>query len=363
MAAERGERIVPVAFEFYTVDAAGPTSEIENIQRLLAESDLGWDSRVETFVVCRRGAELIACAGLDRGVVKCVAISPPYRGSSLSLRLGGELIRVAADGGHFHLFLFAKPDNAVLFGGWGFHSLVEVPDKVTLMENSPVAIRHYCEYLRTLRQPGGKVGCIVMNANPFTLGHRYLAETAAAACNWLHVFVVREEASTFPYADRYELTSQGLSGIGNITVHHGSEYMISRATFPSYFLKEKCTIDEVFAAVDLLLFREYIAPALGITHRFVGTEPVCPVTNRYNEDMQYWLERADSRAPEIGVVIVPRTMSSGGPISASEVRRLIKNEDHRAVSKLVPESTQRLLVSRYGGIRTAGRIEANGEDH
>jgi [citrate (pro-3S)-lyase] ligase len=344
----REEGVVPAELEFYTVDAGELSQEREQIERLLRESDLGWDSRVGTFVVCREGAQLIACAGLDRDVVKCVAISPAFRGSSLSLQLGSELLKVAMERGHFHLFLFTKPENAVFFRGWGFYPLVEVQDRVTLMENSPIAIRKYCKDLQALRQPGGKIGCIVMNANPLTLGHRYLAEIAAGACDWLHVFIVREEASMFSYAERYELASQGLSNIRNITVHHGSEYIISRATFPSYFLKGKCAVDECFTAVDLLLFREYIAPALDITHRYVGTEPICQVTNKYNQDMKLWLEAANSRSPSIEVVEVPRTTWRGGPISASEVRRLLQDKSLGKIEELVPESTMNLLISRFG---------------
>lgn len=339
---------MPAELEFYTVDDGELSQEREQIKRLLSESDLGLDSRVETFVLCKKGAQLIACAGLDRDVVKCVAISLAFRGSSLSLQLGSELLKVALERGHFHLFLYTKPENAALFRGWGFYPLVEAPDRVTLMENSPLAIQQYCKDLQALRQPGGKIGCIVMNANPFTLGHRYLAGIAAGACDWLHVFIVREEASMFSYAERYELAFQGLSDIRNITVHHGSEYIISRATFPGYFLKGECTVDQCYTAVDLLLFREYIAPALDITHRYVGTEPICPITNKYNQDMKFWLEAANSRSLSIEVVEVPRITRHGSPISASEVRRLLQNKDLRKIKELVPESTMSLLNSRFG---------------
>ncbi|EFA28598.1 ABC transporter, ATP-binding protein, partial [Haemophilus influenzae HK1212] len=38
-------------------------------------------------------------------------------------------------------------------------------------------------------------GSIVMNANPFTLGHRYLIEQALQQCDHLHLFIVGEDAS------------------------------------------------------------------------------------------------------------------------------------------------------------------------
>lgn len=45
----------------------------------------------------------------------------------------------------------------------------------------------------------------MMNANPFTNGHRYLIQQAAAQCDWLHLFLVKEDSSRFPYEDRLDL--------------------------------------------------------------------------------------------------------------------------------------------------------------
>jgi len=132
------------------------------------------------------------------------------------------------------------------------------------------------------------------------------------------VFVVREDASLFSYADRFELLAEGVKDIQNLTLHQGSDYIISRATFPGYFLKEKATIDHRWTAIDLLLFRECIAPALGITDRYVGAEPFDPVTNQYNRDIKTWLEQATSGAPPVTVVEVPRAAIRGTPISAAE---------------------------------------------
>jgi cytidyltransferase-like protein len=45
-------------------------------------------------------------------------------------------------------------------------------------------------------------GIIIMNANPFTKGHRYLIEQAAQQVEHLIVMVVEEDASRFSYAER-----------------------------------------------------------------------------------------------------------------------------------------------------------------
>ena len=222
---------------FYAVQPKDAPAEMEEVRKLLAANDLELDDQIEVFVVCRSDGRLVACAGLDHYTIKCVAVAEDVRGESLSLELGSEVVQLAAARGQFHLFLYSKPRNLPLFRGWGFYPLVEVPERVVMMENSPVALERYCDSLRAQRRPGEKVGGIVLNANPFTLGHRYLVEQAARACDWLHVFVVKEDASMFSYADRYALVAAGVKGIDNLTLYPGSDYIISRATFPRYFLK------------------------------------------------------------------------------------------------------------------------------
>jgi len=333
--------------DFYTVQPKDAPPEMEEIRKLLASNNLELDDQIEVFVVSRRQGRLVACAGLDHYTIKCVAVADDVRGESLSLALGSEVVTLAAARGQFHLFLYSAPHNLPFFRGWGFYPLVEVPQRVVLMENSPVAIKKYCDSLREQRRPGRTIGGIVLNANPFTLGHRHLVEQAARACDWLHVFVVKEDAWLFSYADRFALVAAGVKGIDNLTLYPGSDYVISRATFPGYFLKEKMIIDHSWAAIDLLLFREYIAPALGITHRYVGTEPFDPVTNNYNADMKHWLRHAASAAAAITVVEVPRACTRGTAISATEVRGLLAHGDFSRIKELVPTTTLQFLEARF----------------
>jgi len=345
-------RPMTTQFEFSTFSPQYDPQQMEEVRTLLADRQLELDTRVEVFVLCRTKGRLIACGGLDRNVIKCVAVAPEFSGQSLSLRLGSELIALAATKGQFHLFLYSAPHNRELFCDWGFHPLVEVPGLVLLMENSPIEIRTYCDSLRSQRRPGARIACAVVNANPFTLGHRFLLEQAAGQCDWLHVFVVKENASKFPYSDRFALVAQGVEGISRLTLHEGSDYIISRATFPGYFLKDKVVIAHSWAGIDLLLFREYIAPALGITHRYVGTEPLDTVTNNYNADMRYWLQEAPA-ARAITFVEVPRASVDGSPISASAVRSLLAEGDFTAIEKLVPQSTLKFLQTKYAAARLA----------
>jgi len=331
-----------------TVDPRDSAAEMAEVRELLEGNDLTLEAGIEVFVVGRSQGRIVACAGLDHATIKCVAVARAWRGESLSLRLGTEIVRVAAQRGRYRLFLYTPPPKQQFFRGWGFNPIVEVPGLVVFMENSPTGIREHCDRLRAERRAGRKIGGIVLNANPFTLGHRYLVEQAAAACEWLHVFVVGEDASYFSYADRIALVAAGVKGIDNLTLHAGSDYIISRATFPGYFLRDEATVARSWAAIDLLVFREYIAPALAITHRFVGTEPFDAVTDTYNAEMQHWLQEAARAAPPVIVVEVPRATVRDVPISASEVRRRLTHGDLAGVDELVPPTTLEFLKARLG---------------
>ena len=160
--------------------------------------------------------------------------------------------------------------------------------------------------------------------------------------------MVKEDVSLFTYQDRYYLAQENIAGIPNLTLHAGSQYMVSRATFSCYFLKDQGIVGKCHTAVDLLMFRNHIAPALGITHRFVGTEPFCPTTEKYNNDMMVWLQDpVRGSGPEIEVVEIPRTEHDGTAISASEVRRHLYTGDLGSIRNLVPPATFELLKTKY----------------
>lgn len=319
----------------------------EEIAAFLASCGLELDAGVPDFVTVRSGRQLVACAGMDDDTVKCVAVSPALRGGNITARLITEVTNLAAERGRYHLFLYTKPENVPLFAGCGFYPLVDSPGRVVLMENTPSGLARYCEGLAAKRRPGARIGSIVMNANPFTYGHQYLATQAEAACDWLHVFVVAENSSLVTYEDRLALVREGLAGFTRTTLHPGSAYMISKATFPSYFLKDRGIVDACHTAIDLRLFRQFVAPALGITHRFVGTEPFCPVTRKYNADMKHWLMEAPSSAPPVTVVEIERRALGGKAISASEVRRRLRGDDFEGMAELAPKATVDLLRAKY----------------
>ncbi|WP_462363731.1 adenylyltransferase/cytidyltransferase family protein, partial [Pyramidobacter porci] len=210
---------------------------------------------------------------------------------------------------------------------------------VLLMENRRDGVKRFVASLeRPVRD--GVIGAVVANCNPFTKGHRYLMETAASQCDFLHVFVLSAEKSLFPAALRLEMVRRGTSHLKNVAVHPTGDYLISAATFPDYFLKDKARAGDVKCELDLTIFARCFAAPLNITRRFVGTEPFSPVTERYNEAMKAFL-------PPLGVEVteVPRCEAGGAPISATRVRALLERGglDEPELAELLPETTLALL--------------------
>ena len=314
-------------------------SMLEELKAFLQADGLRYDEGVE-FTVCVMDGDKIAATGsLDGKICKCIAVSPAYQGEGLSATVLTALRKEAFDRDRRHLFLYTKPKNRWMFEDLGFFAVAETTDTL-LMENKR---RGLDDFLSSLPRPdnAGITGAVVANCNPFTLGHRYLMEEAAKQCDTLHVFILSEDKSTVPAADRLRLAREGLADLPNVLVHPGGDYLISSATFPTYFLKEQAKGAEVFCQLDLELFSTRFAPYFGITKRFVGTEPLCQVTNAYNAAMEALLPRRG-----IEVVQLQRKESDNAPISASRVRALWKEGNFDELATLVPETTLAYLKEK-----------------
>lgn len=274
---------------------------------------------------------IVACGARSGRVIKQLAVSPAAEGEGACASLLSELISNAYQAGHTHLFLCTKPRNKAMFQSVGFFPIAETSDAL-LMENRRNGIDRF---LSSLPHPDGKIGAVVCNCNPFTLGHRHLIETAANECDWLHVFVLSEDLSRFSAEERLELVKLGTAHIPNCFVHQSEDYLVSRATFPAYFIKDSGRVDSVRADLDIALFAKRIAPSLGISVRFVGEEPFCPVTRTYNERMKELL-------PQNGIEL--REIPRFNDISASRVRALMEQKDYEAIKSLVPETTYEAIL-------------------
>lgn len=177
-------------------------------------------------------------------------------------------------------------------------------------------------------------GAVVVNCNPFTLGHRYFIEYAASRVEHLYVFVVEENLSYFDFDTRLYLVVEGLKDLTNITILRGGKFIMSTTTYPEYFSKDEIKSTFLDASKDMDIFGKYIAPVLNITMRFVGEEPLCYVTNEHNKQMRNIL-------PTYGVHVeeVTRKMYNGQVISASLVRKFSQNAQIDKIKNIVPLST------------------------
>ena len=183
-----------------------------------------------------------------------------------------------------------QAERAKFFEDLGFCEITRVENRLVFMENRPDGFERYLRGLEAAKTTG-KSAAIVMNANPFTRGHQYLVEKAAAACDTLHLFIVSEDASLVPFAVRKKLVAEGVKHLPNVVLHDSGPYIISNATFPSYFLKDEAAVIDGHARLDLAVFTR-IAGALNITARYVGEEPTSQVTGLYNQIMSQQLPKA-----------------------------------------------------------------------
>lgn len=333
-----------------TISPSSDSPVMDQVRALLERVDISIDGDVEILALAWDDGELIGCMGLAGPVVKSAAIAPEHQGRNLMGILLTEVRYLALERGHSKLFLYTKPMYEQMFTQAGFNLLATVPNLVVLMEDDPHGLSDYLAGLAKSRVEGDRIAGIVVNANPFTLGHQYLVQTAARECDHVHVFVVGEDVSQFKYEDRFALVKAGVAALpeaDRITVHPGSRYIVSRASFPQYFLKEDADISRAFTGIDLQIFRNHIAPVLGIRHRYVGTEPASEITNRYNEEMLHWLT-VPSEYPPIEVHIVERVGREGIEfISASKVRAFIQSGDLETLERILPPTTFDFVKKTY----------------
>ena len=319
----------------YTISQVYPTDKqtLAQIDALLQKEGIRRDGNLDYIcAMFDENYKVIGTGSCFGNTLRCFAVSSDHQGEGLLNQIITHLIEVQYARGNLHLFLYTKVKSAKFFGDLGFYEIARVEDTLVFMENRRDG---FGSYLRNLEKTktGGKSAALVMNANPFTLGHQYLVETAAAACDTLHLFVVSEDASLVPFAVRKRLVAEGVAHLPNVILHDSGPYIISTATFPSYFLKDEAAVISGHTRLDLAVFTK-IAKALNITARYVGEEPTSQVTGLYNQIMAEQLPRAG-----IDCIIVPRKEVNGKAISASTVRQCLQAEEWATLETLLPQTS------------------------
>ena len=377
--------------EIQTLNPATPRQR-QRIEAFLKRNGLRIDDMNYYAAVLDDDGEMIAGGGLKDDVIKCIAVDDAHKGEAIANTLVSHLISHANQEGYSCIKLFTKPKNRQLFESLSFRLLAEAPEAI-LMETGIGGISNTVEALKKIKEESEKYkeynkeckedskeckedskeckeeektnlntstpqhlntsylntstpqhlntstprgGVVVMNCNPFTLGHRYLIEQAAKQVERLYVMVVREDCSLFAYTERKAMVEQGVADIENVNVIDGSDYAISRATFPTYFLKRLDDAADTQMLLDLDLFRRHISPALGATVRFVGTEPTDQLTRRYNQLMHEALKDVRETA---------RLEKDGYAVSASRVRKAMEEGDMNTIRQLVPPTTLPYIIA------------------
>ena len=315
---------------FPALIAADRAAWLELLQREGIRSEANLDA---VYGIYSDDGALIATGARYRNILKCIAIDHEHQGGSLFNELMSGLMRDVFACGHRACYVYTKADARDAFRHLGFCDIAHVDDTLYFLENAVRGLPHYLQALRGQYVAGSHIAAIVMNANPFTNGHRYLVEKAARENDVVHLFVLSEDLSHYPGSVRLALVQAGIAPLKNVYVHPTGDYIISAATFPSYFLREDDDVTTIQARLDARIFKEHIAPALGITKRYVGHEPYSAATAIYNNALQ----QEFAGTPQLE--IVERLRADGEYISASRVRELIANGNLEAVRPLVPPTT------------------------
>jgi [citrate (pro-3S)-lyase] ligase len=300
--------------------------------RALVEGQgLRFEPGFEDLIGLYAQGRLVACGARDGYVLKMLVVAPSHQGSDALGTLVTLLVQSARAAGHDTVFVFTPPRNAPSFEALNFRLLVAAGDSA-LLEYGP-GLPAYLEAAAPVITPG-RNGAVVVNGNPFTRGHLDLVEAAAREVDRLYLFVVREDRSVFPFEVRYRLARAATQHLANVVVLETSRYAVSAGTFPSYFMKRLDGVAMAQMRLDLLLFSDRIAPAFHIVRRFVGREPFCATTAAYNQAMAEILGRKG-----LGWVERPRLEFGGQAISATWVRRVLREGALESIRSLVPAST------------------------
>jgi [citrate (pro-3S)-lyase] ligase len=322
--------------------------DVKLVTKFLASMDFDFaQEAVEyTMILYNLNNQLMGTGSYMKGVLKYVAISPQFRETAAFAQVVTHLNDRVLNNGEKTVLVFTKPESSIKFQGLGFKEIAVVEPLYALLDFGYYTIDTYKKYLRGLRRDTGSndIASIVVNCNPVTNGHLYLIEKAAAENEVVYLFVVEEDRSVFPFATRYALIEKAIAHLDNVVMVKGSRYVVSGATFPSYFLKNESVdlITRKQTELDVTIFAHHIAPQLSIKKRYVGTEVYCKTTAAYNETMLDVL-------PPLGIQLieVSRKTVDGAEnyISASKVRAAIKCGDIDSIKSFVPPATFKFLKS------------------
>lgn len=315
------------------------------LEKFLEKNDLLLDSCSSAYCIFDNNA-IIACACRENNVLKCFAVDERYRGENLLDKIISALLRDCYNEGLKTIFIFTKLKNLAFFKSYNFIELAS-GNEACLLYKSEQTIEAILEnainetHIDTNNLESKQIAAVVINANPFTLGHRYLIERAASKQDYVFVFVVEENKSFFSFHDRFFLVQENCRDISNVIVLPSTKFLISSATFPSYFLKEKEIISSEHALIDARIFGRYFVPKFKIKKRFLGDEELDASTRLYNTILLNELAKYNCE-----VEIIPRLKNHSTIVSASLVRKYFFEKNFEKIKDLVSKQSFEYLKQK-----------------
>jgi [citrate (pro-3S)-lyase] ligase len=316
--------------------------EVEEIKKFLKIFDVDYDFPDITYVI-RDNGEIIATGSASGNILKYFFAKCTYSGQGAIGVIYNSLLEYIMEKGYNSYFIFTTPNNKAIFESLGLNE-VYATNSVMLLEGGFYNYDKWIDKVKgEIGSKVGKRGAIIANCNPMTLGHKYLMTKALEEVDELIIFIVEEDLSIFPFEARYNIVANEFKDNDRVKVVKGGPYIISRGTFPTYFIKQKDKMLDIYTELDAKIFADKIAKDLEIDIRFLGSEPKDVVTLAYNNSLKRILEER-----EIEVKIISRIEKNEKPISASFVRQLIKEDNIQEAYEILPISTIEFLNSHEG---------------
>lgn len=337
-------------FRMEELDVENPF-DVKLVSKFLTENGFDYkpDEVDSTIILYNLNDEIIGTGSYKKQTLKFVVVAPKFRETTafplIVTTLSDKILEK-----HKRCFVFTKPEAAVLFKGLGFKEIARAKPIFVVLEFGFKLIDNFQKYLREYKveTQSDNIAALVVNCNPFTKGHKYLIEKAASESDVLYLFVVKEDKSSFPYIVRRKIIEEGVKHLKNVVVISTGPYIVSGQIFPNYFLKTESwnEISQKQAEVDVKIFAKYVVPILGIKKRYVGTENYCPTTRAYNEAMKKILPEAGCEVIEITRISIGKDdKNEPNYISASKVRKAIRNNKMEEILEFLPEVTRNFLLS------------------
>lgn len=301
----------------------------------LSNNDLEYDYDVDLCLVIKNKDKIVASACRKNNIFKMIAVDKEYQSLDYVAKLVSELIFISHKENLYHYFIFTKSMYFSHFINLNFKLLVEF-ENVGLLEYGTIKFENYYQQYEMDKNKNN--GVIVMNCNPFTLGHRYLIESSAKLVDNLIVFIVEENKSLFNFSDRIFLVKEGCKDLKNVKVIPSGPYIISSATFPTYFLKSIDAKTYYYTNIDLLLFKK-IMKQMNLSIRFFGEEPNDELTNLYLQQAKKVLDN--------NIYIFERIKVDNKIISASLVRKYLDEKNYDKIKPLVNDITYNFIINKF----------------